>query len=359
MSDTPKLKAAVVVPAYQAAETIAACLDGLLAQQTRRVQLEIIVVDDGSTDATPRIVGNYRSRGVRLVRQANAGAAAARNTGVRATRPEYSLILFTDADCVPAPDWAERLATGLAASPPMVAGLKGSYKTNQTSSVARFVQTEFEERYDRFRRDRVQPDFCDTYSAAYRREILLQNPFDESLPGAVVEDAELGWRLRQLGYEFVFEPGAVVYHSHPATAGTYFRRKFRIGRWRVDLYRHYPGQLGSDTHTSQAAKLEMLLMALCLGLTVSLVWQPWRKVGAVSVFVSLLSLEISYFKFARHVRHHDPRLGGTTWLMLHLRTLAFLSGAAWGVARQLFRQAGYTSYEAAQNEVPKTRLKIG
>ncbi len=84
---------AVVIPAYNAAGYIRRAIDSVLAQ-TRRPD-EIIVVDDGSTDDTATVVQSYGS-GVRLIRQANAGASAARNTGINAATSEW--IAFLDGD---------------------------------------------------------------------------------------------------------------------------------------------------------------------------------------------------------------------------------------------------------------------
>ena len=68
----------VVIPAYNAEKTIAACLDSLMKQDYPG-DYEVIVVDDGSVDSTPDIISGYER--VRLIRQANAGLAAARNKG--------------------------------------------------------------------------------------------------------------------------------------------------------------------------------------------------------------------------------------------------------------------------------------
>jgi len=83
---------AVVIPAYNAARFLAATLDSLGAQTFR--EFEAVVVDDGSRDETSEIVRGYPA--VRLVRQDNAGVAAARNRGARETRSEW--LAFLDAD---------------------------------------------------------------------------------------------------------------------------------------------------------------------------------------------------------------------------------------------------------------------
>ncbi len=83
----------VVIPAYNAAATIAAAIESALAQT--RPPDEIIVVDDGSRDDTAAVVERFGAA-VRLVRQTNAGCGQARNTGVRAARGNW--LAFLDAD---------------------------------------------------------------------------------------------------------------------------------------------------------------------------------------------------------------------------------------------------------------------
>jgi glycosyltransferase involved in cell wall biosynthesis len=343
-------KAAVVVPAYRASATLAGCLDSLAGQVIPGwLELEIIVVDDGSSDNTAQIARRYQGRGVRLIQTARHGAAASRNTGVKAASPDCRIILFTDSDCVAAPDWVACLVKALQAAPASIAGIKGAYGTRQGSEVARFSQLEFEERYNRFRQRHLQPDFADTYSAAYRRELLIEQPFDESLPGAIVEDAELGWRLRQTGYSFRFEPAALVYHCHPEKLSKYFKRKFRIAHWRVSIYRRYPGRLPADSHTSQGAKGQMVLLAailLNLGLWAAsrltgkasrpAGWGKWFGLAGLS---GLAGLQISFGPFiGRAQKAGGVKLALTSWLMLNLRVAAYSLGAGLGLAELFWRK---------------------
>lgn len=85
----------VVMAAYQAAAHIAEAVGSVLDDPNADDQLELCVVDDGSTDETAAIVGRFGPR-VRLIRQRNRGAAVARNVGVAATSGEF--IAFLDAD---------------------------------------------------------------------------------------------------------------------------------------------------------------------------------------------------------------------------------------------------------------------
>ena len=84
----------VVIPCHNAEAWLGAALESALSQTYPCV--EVVVVDDGSTDGSCKIAEKYESRGVRLYRQANAGAAAARNKGLRESRGQY--VQFLDAD---------------------------------------------------------------------------------------------------------------------------------------------------------------------------------------------------------------------------------------------------------------------
>jgi glycosyltransferase involved in cell wall biosynthesis len=106
----------VVIPAYNAAAFLSETLDSVLAQTY--ANLEIIVVDDGSTDATPHLLDNYRNR-IRVLRQTNAGQAAARNYGAREAYGE--LLAFLDSDDLWDPDKIVRQVDLLARFPDALA----------------------------------------------------------------------------------------------------------------------------------------------------------------------------------------------------------------------------------------------
>jgi glycosyltransferase involved in cell wall biosynthesis len=102
----------VVIPAYNAAAYLAGAVDSVLAQTFG--DRELVVVDDGSTDATPQVLEGYGSS-VRVVRQANQGVAAARNRGLRESRGRW--VAFLDADDQWAPDKLARQVEALRGQP--------------------------------------------------------------------------------------------------------------------------------------------------------------------------------------------------------------------------------------------------
>jgi glycosyltransferase involved in cell wall biosynthesis len=124
--DTPLVS--VLIPAYNAERYLAEALDSVLAQTWPNV--EAIVVDDGSKDATLDVAHRYESEAVRVISQPNAGAAAARNTAYAHCHGDF--VQFFDADDVLAPDKLEHQVRRLQAEP------EG---TVATSAWARFPTT--------------------------------------------------------------------------------------------------------------------------------------------------------------------------------------------------------------------------
>jgi glycosyltransferase involved in cell wall biosynthesis len=247
------LRISVIIPAYNAADTIGRCLEALGAQT--HPPDEIIVVDDGSTDDTARVAGAFD---VHVITQPNQGPGAARNRGVAAAQGD--LILFTDADCAPTPEWVEHMV--VAFENPEVIGAKGIYGSHQQELVARFVQLEYENKYDRMCGTETI-DFVDTYSAGYRKnDFLAFGGFDTTFPTASVEDQEFSFRLAEAGHRLVFVPEACVFHIHDQTLREYVRRKFWIGYWKARVVRAHPSKLVRDSHTPQVLKLQMGLAGL-------------------------------------------------------------------------------------------------
>ncbi|MEK7459115.1 MAG: glycosyltransferase family A protein [Patescibacteria group bacterium] len=103
---TPKIS--VVIPTYQHARTLPACLDSVFAQDYGNI--EVIVVDDGSTDNTAEVLSVYADR-VKIITQENQGSNPARNAGLAVAVGE--LVIFVDADVIMQPTMLTKLADAL------------------------------------------------------------------------------------------------------------------------------------------------------------------------------------------------------------------------------------------------------
>jgi len=316
-----ELRISVVIPVFNGAATLLACLRTM--QRQTRPPDEVVVVDDGSTDGSADVARGF---GACVISQRNAGPAAARNRG--ATVAQGDTLLFTDADCVPAPDWVERMV--IAFTDPTVAGAKGTYRTCQRELVARFVQAEYEDRYDRMRLLETI-DFVDTYSAGYRRDVFLSSGgFDTSFPTASVEDQEFSFRLAEAGHRLVFVPDAQVFHTHDRTLGEYARRKFWIGYWKVRVVREHPDKLVRDSHTPQVLKVQIGLAALGALLAVCGVLGWHLALAGLAAWTALL---VSGLPFLADLVRRDPAVATVAPLLLFVRAwalgLGFLVGLLW------------------------------
>ncbi len=313
----------VVIPVYNGSKHLEACLQALADQSAAPESYEVIVVEDGTTDNAHRLAQQYA---VHLVRQPHEGPAAARNRGLAAARGE--LVLFTDADCAPAPGWIESMCAAFQNQE--VVGAKGVYGTRQPGLVARFVQLEYEDKY-RGMHDRRAIDFVDTYSAGYRRHVLLAaGGFDTRFPTASVEDQELSFRLAKAGHRLVFQPEAVVYHQHPVTWWAYARRKFRIGFWKVLVHLRHPDKLVRDSHTPQVLKLQMLLSGLLLGALLAVL--AWPGLWPLPVAVGLL-LVASMIPFCLRAWQRDRPVVWVAPCLLATRSFALGLGFAAGLLK--------------------------
>ena len=289
----------IIIPTFNGDSRIANCLDALRNQTPAR-DLDILVVDDGSTDDTATVVGRYPE--VRLLTQSNAGPAAARNSG--ASEAKAPIILFTDDDCVPMPDWLDAMLEPFADSE--VVAAKGIYRTRQKRLMARFVQTEYEDRYHLMAGlDSI--DFVDTYSAAFRRDRFLEmSGYDDSFPVACAEDIELSYRMSARGWKMKFAPAAVVYHTHPDGFWKYMRKKYKFAFWRVLAVRKNPAKIVKDSHTPQIMKLQVLLapsLLFSIALDVAL-----RPPVPITAFV-LATFFLSTLPFALRAAAKDPVIG--------------------------------------------------
>ena len=321
-STTLSVRASIIVPTYNRADRISYCLDALLKQDCK-LPFEIIVVDDGSTDNTLQVLERFP--GVRVVSQANSGPAAARNRGVGAASGE--IVLFTDDDCEPFPNWLTEMLEAFGDS--TVVGAKGVYRTRQPELAARFVQIEYEDRYRLMTR---QPniDFIDTYSAGFRRSQFIESGgYDSSFPVACSEDAEFSYRMSARGWRMVFVPAAMVWHQHPATFEGYLRRKVKFASWMMPAVRLTPHKMVKDSHHPQLMKLQLLfapaLLAGCLSDLFRL-----SVVHPVSLIV-LAAFMLSTLPFSLRAFRKDPMVGVLSPLILAARSCAQLIGVTGGI----------------------------
>lgn len=313
----------IIIPAYNAEKTLDICLTALKNQDTT-APYEVIVVDDGSVDNTAVIAQNHNA--ILLKTPSNSGAATARNIGIKAAKGD--ILCFTDADCIPDPNWLSEMIKPF--TDPQIVGCKGVYRNNQLELVARFVQIEYEDKYDLLYQSEYI-DFIDTYSAAYRAKILRQHRgFDERI--FYVEDQELSFRLAADHCKMVFQPSAIVGHFHSNTLYGYVRKKFMIGYWKSQIIRRFPERAIKDSHTPQVLKVQIILTALILmSLAVSIIF-PLALVLCLALTVGFV---VTTLPFVKKAWPKDKAVAFASPFLLFARALGLGFGTARGFLQRL------------------------
>lgn len=304
--------------------TIGDCIQALHRQTIAPGRYEIIVIDDRSTDNTGTIA---RQAGATVLRKNSDGwAGAARNIGLATA--QGGITCFTDADCTPHPTWLSAITAPLAN--PDIIGVKGTYATRQTQLFARFVQVEYEEKYERLKgQDRIA--FIDFYSAAFRRDVLTSNDgFDETFPNS--EDREFSFRLATRGYQMVFQPSAIVDHLHAATFYDYFTKKIRNGYWTAQVVRRFPTHGVEDSYTPQTQKLQIGLMGLFYLAASATLLTQWASLLALALLTIFL---LTTAPFIRHAWPRDKTIALLAPLLLAIRATALGLGYVWGIISPL------------------------
>ncbi|MDE3196944.1 MAG: glycosyltransferase family 2 protein [Acidobacteriota bacterium] len=218
----------VVMAVYNGESMIRRKLETLLALDYPRERLDIIVISDGSTDATEAIVREFRDRRVTLIAAPRGGKAAALNLGFAAATGD--ILFFTDVRQPLEPSCLRHLVANFA--DPAVGAVTGEMRLLKGDS-GEHADMDLYWRYEIWARGR-QSEIDSLFNTtgciyAMRRELADPLPSDTLTDDAILP---LGAFFR--GYRVIFDPAAIAY-DYPAVAGTEFRRRFRTlaGLWQV------------------------------------------------------------------------------------------------------------------------------
>jgi len=226
------LRVSVVIPTFRRPAALSRCLDALAAQTIPRDAFEVVVVDDGGElavdqmDPPPR-----RDLNLQLVRQANQGPGSARNAGVAVARGEFAA--FTDDDCLPDPDWLERLLAGASTKLDVLYGgrLVNALDTNIFAVASQLILNLA------YCHHNPEPPAA-TFVASNNMLVPLRSfrelgGFDPAFRVAS-EDRDLCARWLESGRSVAYLADAVVRHANELTLGSFLRQHFGYGRgaWR-------------------------------------------------------------------------------------------------------------------------------
>ncbi|MFF9811353.1 glycosyltransferase [Streptomyces coeruleorubidus] len=213
----------VLVPAYNEEAGIGSTLRSLLDSTHR--ELQVVVIDDGSSDRTADIAENMGDPRVEVVRQPNSGKAAALNTGLAHAR--YDIVVMVDADTVFEPDAIERIVQPLAH--PAVGAVSGNTKVgNRRSLLARWQHLEYVFGFNLDRRMfevlECMPTVPGAIGAFRRDAVIGVGGVSED---TLAEDTDLTMALWRAGWRVLYEESAVAWTEVPTTLRQLWRQRYR------------------------------------------------------------------------------------------------------------------------------------
>lgn len=361
----------VIVCAYNAADTLPECLRALDA--LRYAALELVVVDDGSTDGTRELLAQWNAarpaEGMppsRIVtHEKNRGLSAARNMGAQVSTGE--ILAYTDADCEPDPDWIYHLVATLTGGdyagaggpniPPPAAGSTQAAVAASPGGPTHVLLT-----------DTIAEHIPGCNMAFWRWAFDAVQGFDPAFRRAG-DDVDFCWRIQSMGGAIAFSPGALVWHHRRCTVDGFLSQQSGYGeaeallrfkhpifftavgsaKWRGAIYGAprlswwfsqpvvYHGALGQGTFQSMypapistvaayMGSIEWLAATAIAGALSGPL--PWLRVVPVLMLLGPVAVAASWMAAAHIELRHDTLRG-----RLLVASLAFLQPLVRGWSR--------------------------
>lgn len=282
----------VIIAAYNAEQFIAAKLDSILALHYPAELLEVIVISDGSTDATDDIVRQYAARRVRLLRVERGGKCAALNAAIRQARNE--ILLLTDVRQAVAPESLQHMVDCFA--DPAVGAVSGELLIREGASHDA-ADIGLYWRYETWIRNRLS-EVDSMFGAtgpfyALRRELAVPIP-----PDQLLDDMYLPLAAFFQGYRLIVEPQARAF-DYATSRDMEFKRKRRTLAGNYQILHAYPALLGPANRmwfhywSYKMGRLSLPWLLAALFISSWFLPGPWRlwSLGAQAAFYALAALD--------------------------------------------------------------------
>ena len=317
----------VVVPAFNEERAISACLDSVLAQTHR--SLEVLVVDGGSTDRTRAVVEEYASVDdrVRLVDNPRRIPPAALNEATAVMTSRW--LVRIDAHATIPPDYVSRTLLHLRSGRwGGVGGRKdGVGFTDEGRAIAAVMASPFGVGNSTYHHGTDVETVDHIPFGAYPREVIEEvGGWDESIP--VNQDFEFDYRVRRAGHELLFDPSLRIAWECRQSVRSFWRQYRRYGRGKAQVVRKHP-ESAALRHFAAPAMVAMLAGALAL-----LPFRPRWALALVAPYAGVIMVGVATTVpkvQGRAARRAVPR----AFLAMHVGWgLGFWEGMAGAVAHR-------------------------
>lgn len=237
----------VIVPVLNGERVIGPCIKSLLDLNYPSKKLEIIIVDNNSSDKTARIIKKFR---VKYIFEKRIGISSARNAGIKQAKGE--IVAFTDSDCLVDKNWLKKHVK--------------SYIDKNVVVVGGFIRDKKSENiYERWSEKTffVSPveGFVDSVigcNMSFRSEFLKNHPFDENIIYGA-DESDLCQQVSKAGLKIYYNPKAIVLHKHRSSLSAIIKKYFKLGFGEIYFRKK---------HKLKINFFRMILLFLCLSLGV-------------------------------------------------------------------------------------------
>lgn len=291
----PKIFVSIGIVARNEEKYIGETINSLQKLNYPKKNYEIIVVDGNSTDRTFEIAKNLSKKSkikIKVLKESDfkgKGLCFARNLVVKQSSKKAKYIAFTDADCKVDKNWLKILVEKLENNKdPKIAGIGGPrYPHPKDEGIAKAINLYLSSFFGSGGSPAFVPknikyaNSIPNYNALYRKDILQKFPYDEKL--IISDDSELNFRLRKLGYKFLYTKEAKIYHHEDDSIKAFAKKMFNYGINICKVMKKH------KTIPRIYALLPFLLITLLLGLPFSL-FIPFLLYFYIGIFLVYFTL---------------------------------------------------------------------
>jgi GT2 family glycosyltransferase len=226
----------IVIPTYNRPNQLTACLRAITRLNYSRERMEVIVVDDGGELSLESVIARFRKGlDLTLITQLNTGPAAARNKGAAQAKGDF--LVFIDDDCKPAPSWIETLSIRFSAATDVAIGGR-TLNTLPDNPYSTTTHVLIKYLYTHFNRNPEQSLFVTSNNLALPAGQFHElGGFNTGFLLAGGEDREFCDHWLYHGYQLIYAPEVIVYHTHKLTFRSFCKQHFNYGRGAYHFHR--------------------------------------------------------------------------------------------------------------------------
>lgn len=301
------VKISIVVRSYKRNDLLARCIEALTVQQFNKDEYEIIIITDGPGDATIQLMeivaSRYNDHNIHIYSTpCKKGPASARNAGWQQAKAD--LVLFTDDDCIPSPQWLPAYWDVYNRQAGDAVAFNGPVHVPLYS-----IPTDFEKNTARLE----EAEFITANCACSKKALREIKGFDEAFGMAWREDSDLHFKLLEAGIPIIQVPGALVVHPVRSAAFGISLKEQKKSMYNALLYKKYPRLYKDKIGATPLWNYYLMILLMLFAIICMVLNKP------MAALVFLLTWGILLMQFTAR------RLKGTVQSIKHIAEMVITS----------------------------------